>query len=149
MNKRFLVTAFFVVLVIFIFAYFLKTPENKESPIESEPTVTGTTWKWEQTSSSDDSTAIPSNPELYTLTLKADNVVSIKADCNSGQGTYKLGDNGEITIEVGMMTLAYCGEDSLDQTYLRDLAQVQTYMMQDGKLFLNLQYDSGTMRFGN
>ena len=48
---------------------------------------------------------------------------------------------------VGPSTLAACGEDSLDQEYLKRLGDTATYVMADGKLHLNLKMDAGNMVF--
>ena len=101
---------------------------------------------WEETSMSDDTTNIPPNPEDYTLLLQPDGAASAKVDCNQAKGTYTMTENS-ITIEMGATTLVFCGEESLDQTYLNNLAAVNSYFVQDGKLFFDLKFDSGTMRF--
>ena len=80
-------------------------------------------WQWE--SVTDQTTrAVTSVPEPagYTLVLRTDGTLSGQADCNSFTGTY-LQENG-FHIEVGAVTEAFCGEESMDGRYLDMLAAV-------------------------
>jgi len=114
----------------------------------AEPKLTDISWEWEKFESADDSEIIVDDPTTYTLVLKTDGSVNIKADCNSVLGTYTMEDSS-LSIVLGPTTLAFCGEDSLDTQYLSSLESVATYVLDDGKLYLNLQYDSGNMVFRN
>ena len=51
------------------------------------------------------------NPDRYTVEFKADGTYGIRADCNSGGGTYTF-ENGELSLREGPLTLAACGPDS-------------------------------------
>jgi heat shock protein HslJ len=57
-------------------------------------------------------------------------------------------DNRRLTFDTtGPSTLAMCPEDSLDQLFLEYLGNTVTYVMQDGKLYLNLFADAGNLVF--
>ena len=87
------------------------------------------------------------NPENYTLTLNDDGTASIIADCNQVIWAYEL-DESRLTFDTtGPSTLAMCPEDSLDQLFVERLGNTVTYVMQDGKLFLNLFADAGNLVF--
>ena len=45
-------------------------------------------------------------------------------------------------------TLAACEPGSLDQTFRRDLGAAAIFFIRQGRLFLDLKYDTGTMEFG-
>lgn len=106
----------------------------------------GTTWKWQQTLYSNDTKAVPLNPEHYTMKLLPDGRVSIRADCNFGGGVYQL--NGRsISIGITHTTRAACPPGSLEQRYIRDLNAAAIYFMRDEALYIDLKYDTGTMRF--
>jgi len=62
------------------------------------------------------------DPTMYTLNLFDDGTLSGKADCNNFSGAYSQ-ENG-FTITLGATTMAFCGEASLDQTYLQLLGSV-------------------------
>jgi heat shock protein HslJ len=67
-------------------------------------------------------------------------------DCNVAGGSYEV-DGNSLSIEVGLSTLAYCGDDSLDQAYLTMLSSVESYALEDGKLLLELADGAGRMLF--
>ena len=121
-------------------------PETEDQP--DKPNITDISWEWEKFTSGDDSEITVDDPTSYTLVLKTDGSVNIKADCNSVLGTYTMEDSS-LRIVLGPTTLAFCGEDSLDNQYLPYLENVATYVLDGGKLYLNLQYDSGNMVFRN
>jgi heat shock protein HslJ len=107
--------------------------------------ITGTTWQWaELVETAPAAQSVVPHPENYTLLLQADGGLSIKADCNGVGGTYAL-DGDSLIIELGPSTMAYCGEQSLDQQYLGLLGSVDSYTVQDGRLLLSLQDGAGTM----
>jgi heat shock protein HslJ len=86
------------------------------------------------------------DPQNYTLTFLEDGTVSIKADCNQVGGTYTL--NGDkLTITLGASTMAFCGEDSLDQQFLESLSKVDAAGASDDSLVLYLTQDIVSMGF--
>lgn len=115
---------------------------------EEEQPLVGTTWQWvEFQDTADENNVNVSAPENYTLTLNEDGTANIQADCNQVNWTYEL-DGSSLTFNtLGASTLAFCGEDSLDTTFLERLGSTATYVISDGQLFLNLQADAGNMVF--
>jgi heat shock protein HslJ len=110
--------------------------------------IVGPTWQWEafQDTAGLNDLSVP-NPENFTLTLNEDGTASIKADCNQVIWTYEL-DESRLTFDTtGPSTLAMCPEGSLDQQFLERLGNSVTFVLQDGKLFLNLFADAGNMVF--
>ena len=110
--------------------------------------IVGLTWKWEafqDTAGINDITV--SDPENYTLTLNEDGKASIQADCNQVTWTYELDDSQLSFDTTGPSTLAMCAEDSLDQQFLERLGHTATFVIEDGKLYLNLWADAGNMVF--
>ena len=43
--------------------------------------------------------------------------------------------------------MAACPEGSLEEEFVRGLSAATIYFIQEGDLYLDLKYDSGTMRF--
>jgi heat shock protein HslJ len=111
------------------------------------PALAGTSWTWQRTQMSDGAVIQPTDPSKYTLAFNADGTVAILADCNRVAGTYTATSAGQLTITLGPSTLAACPPGSLDQRYLQQLGDVATYVTRDGKLYLNIKFDSGTMEF--
>lgn len=119
----------------------------------SEANIVGITWLWQefQDTAGINDVAVP-NAEKYTLTLMPDGTAAIQADCNRVSWTYTLESSddtsGSLTFNtLGPSTLAFCGDESLDQQYLAWLGDTATFVTQDGQLFLNLIADAGNMVF--
>jgi len=108
--------------------------------------LVGVIWKWQQFQSTNDSVQAPVDPGQYTLEFMTDGNVAIQADCNRALGTYTL-DGSLLDIEIGPVTLAFCPEGSLSEEYLRLLGDVVAYVLEGEDLFLDVKFDSGTMKF--
>ena len=114
---------------------------------EPDQTIVDTTWQWAQLIETEPaSQSLVPNPENFTLNFETDGTISIKADCNMVSGTYDL-DGSVLSIEMGMSTMAFCGEESLDTHYLGLLSSVESFHMDEGSLYLDLQNGSGSMTF--
>lgn len=113
---------------------------------KADQMLIGTVWRWQQSLYNNDTRAVPPTPENYTLKLLPNGKVSIRADCNVGGGTYRL-DGSRISIEITHTTMAACPPGSLEQKYIRDLNAAAIYFMRDDALYIDLKYDTGTMRF--
>jgi heat shock protein HslJ len=110
------------------------------------PGLIGVTWLWEeQYDESNGLLHVVPNPENYTLLLNADGSANVQVDCNSGGGTYTV-NNTELSINIMFTTMAFCGEESLDQDYLQALSRVQNYAIMNDTLFLSLE-GGGSMVF--
>jgi heat shock protein HslJ len=108
--------------------------------------LVGVVWKWEQYLESNDSALTVDDPERYTLEFMPDGVVRVRADCNSGSGSYTVSGN-QLTIEIQALTMAMCPPDSLSDQYLKLLDDVVSYVPDGGKLALSLTMDAGIMTF--
>lgn len=110
--------------------------------------LAGTTWQWLRFEDTADLNNIDvAEPGSYTLSLMADGALALQADCNSGAGSYIV-DGSSIVLELGAITTAACGSDSLDTTFLSRLPDVVTFVFdEDGNLVLNLKLDSGNLVF--
>jgi heat shock protein HslJ len=104
----------------------------------------GKAWRWQGTTSAAGGGQTPSDPASYTVEFGLDGSVSIKADCNSGSGTYTLSGTS-LTITLGPMTLMACPEGSLGDTFAAQLGEVSAYEVQDDRLMLTTP--GGTMSF--
>ncbi len=111
------------------------------------PVLTETVWQWQQTRMNNDDEFVPDKPVNYTVQLMADGSVAVRADCNRMRGTYSV-DGTAITIALGPSTMAACPEDSLGERFADQLANAASYFFRSGDLYMDLKYDSGTMRFG-
>jgi heat shock protein HslJ len=117
--------------------------------VEVAADITGITWRWWGLVETDpDAQSVVPNPENYTLTLQPDGTLNIKADCNMVGGSYTL-EGDALTIALGPSTMAYCGDESLDQQYLESLGSVESYAVEDGRLVMYLTGGVGKMILEN
>ena len=105
------------------------------------------TWQWAGLIETEPaSQSVVPDPENYTLTLHADGTLDIKADCNMVSGSYVL-DGNSLSIKLGPSTLAFCGEQSLDQLFLQSLGFAESFAIENNQLVLNLENNTGRMMF--
>ena len=110
--------------------------------------ITGTVWQWVQTQYNDDTKAVPADPQNYTVQFREDETLNVRADCNQKGGAYSAStEEGRISIEITHSTMADCPEGSLEDEFVRELTAAAIYFIKDGDLYIDLKYDSGTMRF--
>ena len=108
-------------------------------------TILNKTWQWESTLTPVEKITVPA-PERYTIFLQADGRAQIRFDCNRGGGEFKISP-GKLAFGPLMSTRMACPPDSLDSAFMRDLQRVVSFFVDGGRLYLELPYDSGTMKF--
>jgi heat shock protein HslJ len=117
---------------------------------QSPEEITGIQWQWaELTETEPASQSVVPNPENYVLVLNADGSASLKADCNMVAWTYTLEGTSLTFNTLGPSTLAFCGEESLDQQYLGLLGKGGTVSLENDRLVLELNDNAGRMVFNN
>jgi len=109
------------------------------------PSLIGTRWEWVSTITPVERTEAR-DPTRYTLLLQADGKAQVQLDCNRGAGNYELADN-KLTFGPLLSTRMACPEDTQDHIYMEQLGKIGSYFVRDGELYLEMPYDSGTMRF--
>ena len=117
------------------------------APLNVEPAaLTAAPWSWQQTQMNDGAIFRPAKPEQYQLRFLPDGTLAIQADCNRAHAQYRL-EESRLHLELGPTTLMACGDDSLGDRFLTQLGGVSLVFVQDGQLFIDLKFDSGTMKF--
>ncbi|UCD36298.1 MAG: META domain-containing protein [Nitrospiraceae bacterium] len=123
------------------FVPFAGGPEEKNAG-----EITGTVWQWVQTLYNNDTKAVPVDPRNYTVQFLEDSTLTVKADCNQKGGTYSIKDKS-LSIEITHSSMAACPEGSLEDEFVRGLSGAAIYFLGNGDLYIDLKYDTGTMRF--
>lgn len=116
------------------------------SPQNSDSELTSKKWTWTKTQMSDGKEIVPSADGKFTLTFQTDMRVLATTDCNNGNGSYELGPNNSLTMGPMATTMMFC-EGSSETEFYQGLANVGSYKIENGQLWLMLQKDSGTMVF--
>jgi heat shock protein HslJ len=111
-----------------------------------ETKITGTVWQWVQTLYNNDTRTVPAKPENYTIQFLENTNIAVKADCNQKGGTYSV-EGKKLSVKVTHSTMAACETGSLEDTFVRDLEAGAVFFFKDNDLYIDLKYDSGTMRF--
>lgn len=106
----------------------------------------GTVWQWTVFQSSDESEIVPEDPSRFTIEFIDADTFAISADCNRGRGVYSR-TGSEISLDLQLLTRAFCGEDSLHDQYLEFLDTVVSVVFVDGNLHFSLPMDGGIMTF--
>jgi len=104
------------------------------------------TWTWERTIYSDGTAHTPNESGAFTLTFTDEGQVQVTTDCNNMRGGYIVTDH---RIEFGRLasTRMYC-EGSQENLFAGMLENVTSHFIDDeGRLILELKYDSGSMIF--
>lgn len=126
---------------------------NSSTQSDAEPiglaNITNVKWQWAGLvgTLSANQSVVP-NKESYTLEFLPDGAYSITTECNSGSGNYTL-DGNSLILAPGMITLVYCGPESLEPQYLSLLNSVTSVAMEDGHLLLSVDNNSERMLFIN
>jgi heat shock protein HslJ len=120
--------------------------EPIEGSTSTTPQLVGPVWQWQQTQMNDNSVWEPADPANYTVQFAADGTVAIQADCNQVQGSY-TSDDSSLSITLGPSTMAACGPQSIADQFLAQLGGAAITFFQNGRLFIDLLADSGTMQF--
>lgn len=107
--------------------------------------VTGKIWQWERTVTPVETVESPA-PDRYTLELAPNGRLLVRADCNRGTGSYRIG-TGTIALGPIATTRMACPPGSLDARYLGDLQRATAFFVERGNLFIELPVDSGTLHF--
>jgi heat shock protein HslJ len=109
--------------------------------------IVGPVWHWVGTRYPDDTSQRPAaNTSGYTLQLGQDGTIHVRGDCNVSGGSFTL-KNPDLAITITHSTRAACPEGSLEDMFIRDLNRTGRLLLKNGRLFLGLKLDSGTMEF--
>ncbi len=121
--------------------------ENDALPGVQDEGIIGPVWHWVRTRYNDDTTlTLPANVVGYTLQLNSDGTVQVRGDCNRGGGTF-TGNGKKLSITITYTTMAACPEGSLEGQFFRDLNRTGGFLIKNGRLFLDLKFDTGNMEF--
>ena len=112
------------------------------------PNLMGVVWQWQGTAMGDESDVRVKFPDRYTVEFLADGKVQMRADCNTGGGTYAI-EGASLTMDVAAMTRVQCRPDSKSNLFINQLNNARTYIMDGDQLVINLFAGAGNMTFAN
>jgi heat shock protein HslJ len=116
------------------------------SPAETME-LTGRVWELQEIQFSDDTLLVADPSSNYTVEFSDDGTLALRADCNRGRSSFTTDSDRSLTIDPIATTLAACPEGSLGNDFVSALSNSALYFFQDDNLFIDMAFDSGTMRF--
>jgi heat shock protein HslJ len=108
--------------------------------------IQGVVWQWEETRYNDGRRVAPAKLDHYTVRFGEAGKLDVRADCNRKGGTYTL-EGKQLAIKILLSTMVACEPGSLEDAFTRDLAAGAVLFLRNGDLYIDLKYDTGTMRF--
>jgi heat shock protein HslJ len=92
----------------------------------------------------------PDDPSLFTMRLNADGTANMQLDCNHANGKWTIqpgpgGSSGSFEFGPLAVTRALCAPPNLDERVTALARHVRSYLVKDGRLFLNLAADGGIL----
>jgi len=112
------------------------------------PGLGGTSWQLVAFRRGDGTLLQPDDRSRYTIAFEPDGIFTARIDCNRARGGWKSSGPGRIEFGAAMAaTRAQCPPGSLHDVVMRQLPYVRTYVIRDGRLYLNLMADGGALEF--
>ena len=105
----------------------------------------GSSWRLVQISMSDGVTRPAIERSRYTIGFGANGVLNVRFDCNRGSGSWKSSGPGNVEFGPLALTRAMCPVGSLHDELVRQWPYVRSYVVKDGRLYLALMADGGTI----
>jgi len=107
----------------------------------------GTSWRLVQINMSDGATRAAIERSRYTIGFGTEGLLNVRFDCNRGRGSWKSSAPGNLEFGPLALTRALCPVGSLHDDLVRQWPYVRSYLIKDGRLFLSLMADGGTIEF--
>ncbi len=107
----------------------------------------GTSWRLVQISMSDGVTKPAIDRSRYTLGFGENGVLNVRFDCNRGRGSWTSSGPSQLEFGPLVLTRAMCPVGSLHDDLVRQWPYVRSYVVKDGRLYLSLMADGGTIEF--
>jgi heat shock protein HslJ len=109
--------------------------------------LANTSWRLVKFQPGNDAPLTPADPSKYTLAFDDKGNVSIRIDCNQGRGTWKSTGQNQIEFSPLALTRAACPSADLNTQIPKQWANIHSYALKSGHLFLSLMGDGGTYEF--
>lgn len=99
--------------------------------------LAGTSWQLVKLQAADESMHVPDDKSKYTITFGRDGRVTTRVDCNRASSTWKSPGAGKLQFGSWSRTSAKCPAGSLHDRIVTEGANVRSYVIKDGHLFLS------------
>ena len=99
--------------------------------------LSGTSWRLVKFQGPDETTVVPEDKSKYTINCGSNGRVTARVDCNRASSTWRANTKGELQFGSWSRTSAKCGPGSLHDRIVNDGANVRSFAIKDGHLFLS------------
>ena len=99
--------------------------------------LAGTSWKLVKLQTDGETTLVPDDGSKYTVTFGRDGRVSARIDCNRASSTWRSSRANELQFGSWSRTQARCSRGSLHDQIVTEGANVRSYSIKNGRLFLS------------
>ncbi len=113
--------------------------------VPAKENLVGNKWLWKETILADKTKIIDKKHKSF-ISFSEDDKLGVGSDCNKGSAFYKLKKN-IIEISPVMSTKMYCGGESTEKEYFKELKQAYELFMVNKELHISLKDGSGEMVF--
>ncbi|MGH7676945.1 MAG: subclass B3 metallo-beta-lactamase [Gemmatimonadaceae bacterium] len=124
---------------------------NYEKQVKAEESSVGlrdATWRLVRYQSGDGTRMEPEDRRPYTVSFKANGRATVRIDCNSGSGTWKVGGWNQIDLGPLALTRAACPAHPLTDRLARDWSSLTSYELRNGRLILSNSDKADRYEFG-
>ena len=115
----------------------LATSQLTHATIQKSSELAGTSWQLVKLQAPDETVHVPNDKSKYTITFGRNGRVTARVDCNRGGSSWKSPKAGELQFGSWSMTRAKCPAGSLHDLIVTEGANVRSYTIKDGHLFLS------------
>jgi heat shock protein HslJ len=120
------------------------SPSPSPSPSSS---LEGTSWQLVKFQGGDGTTLTPDDRTKYTIKFGAGWRATARVDCNRGGGSWKSSGPNQLQFGPLALTRAQCPAGSMHDQIVKQWANVRSYVIKDGHLFVSLMADGGIYEF--
>ena len=99
--------------------------------------LAGTSWKLVKFQGGDESTSVPDDGSKYTITFGSNGRVTARVDCNRASSTWRSSRPNELQFGSWSRTSVKCPAGSLHDRIVTEGANVRSYSIKNGHLFLS------------
>jgi len=105
--------------------------------------LSGTSWQLVKFQGPDERMFTPDDKSKYTITFGGNGRITARVDCNRASSTWRVNAKGELQFGSWSRTSAKCGPGSLHDQIVNEGANVRTFEIKNGHLFLSGMAEGG------
>lgn len=113
------------------------------SGVQKSNPLSGTSWQLVKFQAPDERIFTPDDKSKYTITFGSNGRITARVDCNRASSTWRVNAKGELQFGSWSRTTVKCGPGSLHDQIVNEGANVRTFEIKNGHLFLSGMAEGG------